>query len=68
MDPRIAGGSVLGKRDNVSMLSKPEMKRPKQELACMDKFQQQNTVPKLDTTLTRDPQRRDNFFLLIQSY
>lgn len=60
VDPRIAGGSVLGKRDNVSMLSKPEMKKPKQELASMDKFQQQNTVPKLDTILTRDPQRRDN--------
>lgn len=59
MDPRIAGGSVLGKRDNVSMLNKTEMKKQKQELACMEKFQQQNTVPKLDTTLTKDAQRKD---------
>jgi len=59
IDARIAGGSMLGKRDNVSVLNKLEMKKQKQELACMDKFQQQNTVPKLDTTLTKDPQRKD---------
>lgn len=41
------------------MLNKTEMKKQKQELACMEKFQQQNIVPKLDTTLTKDPQRKD---------
>jgi len=35
------------------------MKARKQELTCMDKFQLQNMVSKLDTTLTRDSQRKD---------
>ena len=39
--------------------SLPEMKTWKQELTCMDKFQLHNAMSKLDTTLTRDWQRKD---------
>ena len=40
--------------------SLPEMKTWKQELTCMEKFQLQNVVSKLDTPLTRDWQKKDN--------
>ncbi|KAH9305844.1 hypothetical protein KI387_010248, partial [Taxus chinensis] len=61
MDGRNIHGSMLGKRDSrdIAMGSKPDLKKPKLEQTCMDKFPQQNIGPIFDTKITRDQQRKD---------
>lgn len=60
-DARNMSGSILGKRDNkeLAMTGKLDLKKQKLEQISMDKIQQQNLLPKIDTKLSRDQQRKD---------
>ncbi|GLJ10462.1 hypothetical protein SUGI_0128660 [Cryptomeria japonica] len=53
---------MLGKRKrDLAPASKPDLKKPKQEQICMDRFQQQNIGPKFDAKPTSDRQRKYMF-------
>ncbi|GLJ10463.1 hypothetical protein SUGI_0128700 [Cryptomeria japonica] len=60
VDARHMYTHMPGKRErDLAPANKPDLKKPKQEQICMDKFQQQNVGPNFDTKPTRDQQRKD---------